>query len=72
MAKTGLTFNTVAREICKREKSQGREVNITDVSRVMRHPLHPIRYIDGQYFCGEHYKARLNQYIVRKPCRIKR
>ena len=32
-----LTFNTVAREICKREKSESREVNITDVSRVMRH-----------------------------------
>lgn len=32
-----LTFNTVAREICKREKSQSREVNITDVKRVMRH-----------------------------------
>ena len=32
-----LTFNTVAREICKREKSSSREVNITDVKRVMRH-----------------------------------
>lgn len=32
-----LTFNTVAREICKREKSESREVNITDVKRVMRH-----------------------------------
>lgn len=32
-----ITFNTVAREICKREKSESREVNITDVSRVMRH-----------------------------------
>lgn len=34
---TKLTFNTVAREICKREKSESREVNITDVKRVMRH-----------------------------------
>lgn len=32
-----LNFNTVAREICKREKSNSREVNITDVKRVMRH-----------------------------------
>jgi hypothetical protein len=32
-----LTFNGVAREICKREKSDSREVNITDVKRVMRH-----------------------------------
>lgn len=32
-----LTFNTVAREICKREESNSREVNITDVSRVMKH-----------------------------------
>ena len=34
-----LTFNTVAREICKRESSEHREVNITDVKRVMRHML---------------------------------
>lgn len=32
-----LNFNTVAREICKREESNSREVNITDVKRVMRH-----------------------------------
>lgn len=32
-----LTYNTVARDICKREKSESREVNITDVKRVMRH-----------------------------------
>jgi len=32
-----LTYNTVAREICKREKSESREVNISDVKRVMRH-----------------------------------
>lgn len=32
-----LTYNTVAREICKREESSSREVNITDVKRVMRH-----------------------------------
>ena len=31
-----LNFNTVAREICKREESNSREVNITDVKRVMR------------------------------------
>ena len=34
-----LTFNSVAREICKREESNSREVNITDVKRVMRHFL---------------------------------
>mgnify|MGYP001342089191 CR=1 FL=1 len=37
MAETKLIFNTVARDICKREKSESREVNITDVKRVMRH-----------------------------------
>lgn len=39
MPSAKITFNTVAREICKREKSEHREVNITDVKRVMRHFL---------------------------------
>lgn len=30
-------LNKLAAEICKREKSSGREVNITDVKRVLRH-----------------------------------
>lgn len=34
-----LTFKSVAAEICKRERSESREVNITDVSRVLRHLL---------------------------------
>lgn len=32
-----ITFNSVAREICKREESEHREVNITDVSRTLKH-----------------------------------
>ena len=32
-----LNFNNVAKEICRREESSSREVNITDVKRVMRH-----------------------------------
>lgn len=34
-----LNFNNVAKEICHREESLSREVNITDAKRVMKHFL---------------------------------
>lgn len=41
-----LNFNSVAKEICKREESSSREVNITDVSRVMRHLFDILAEVD--------------------------
>jgi len=51
-----LTFDTVAKEICKREKSELREVNITDVKRVMRHLFDLLAEHESAWFFdgGEH------------------
>lgn len=64
-----LTFNTVAREICKREESNHREVNITDVKRVMRHLFDAMASAESAWFFdgGEHpYEFVRRELIKRK------
>lgn len=67
-----LTFNSVAREICKREKSNSREVNITDVSRAMRHFFDILASAESAWFFdgGEHpYEFVRRELIKRKSKR---
>jgi len=68
-----LTFNTVAREICKREKSESREVNITDVSRVMRHlfdvlaDAEAVSFFEGGEYPYEFVRRELDKRRPKRP-----
>ena len=69
-----LTFSGVAREICKREKSQSREVNITDVSRVMRHLFDILASAESAWFFdgGEHPYEFVRRELVKRKSKSRK
>ena len=68
--KRNLTQKDLILEICKREVSKEREVNITEVSRVLRHTfeiLSEMTWIDMVYFMDKRMQYYQNKVKGNKP-----
>ena len=62
-----LTHTNLVKEICKREQSLSREVNATDVGRVLRHLFDIFAEVDETYEKEEPYEHGMIYYLKYNP-----